>query len=65
MQIVKKSVKLPKIARYLTEHCGLFSWLSSVLSFTINHLTGDDKNFYRRQLVTVLEVRILFLGSVL
>ncbi|PKI67693.1 uncharacterized protein LOC116192162 isoform X1 [Punica granatum] len=56
LQIVKKSVKLPKLARYLAEQCGLFSWLSSVLSFATNNLSGDDRSFCSRQLIAVLEV---------
>ncbi|KAK4804939.1 hypothetical protein SAY86_004756 [Trapa natans] len=59
LQIIKKSVKLPKIARYLSERCGLFSWLSSVLSFITNGHARDDKDFYSRQLMTVLEVKTL------
>ncbi|KAJ8549981.1 hypothetical protein K7X08_033688 [Anisodus acutangulus] len=32
VQIVKKSVRIPKMARYLVEQCGLISWSSIVVS---------------------------------
>ncbi|KAL5804145.1 hypothetical protein ACOSQ3_030945 [Xanthoceras sorbifolium] len=54
--IVKKSVKLHKMACYLVEHCGLFSWLSSMLPFLTMMLLGDQKSFFLRQLDVVIEV---------
>lgn len=32
MQIVKKSMKFDKTSRHLVEHCGVISWLSSLIS---------------------------------
>lgn len=64
LQVVKKSVKLHQLARYLVEHCGLFSWLSSVLSFSSGRLFEDEKSFSLMQLLVVLEVIYSFpLGS--
>lgn len=53
---MKKSVKLHKMARYVVEHCGLFSWLSSVLSFSGGRISEDEKGFFLKQLLVVLEV---------
>lgn len=54
LQIVKKSVRLPKSAYHLVEHCGLVSWLSSIISFSGQKL-GDQKEFYLTQMVLVVE----------
>ncbi|XP_056167551.1 uncharacterized protein LOC130134424 isoform X1 [Syzygium oleosum] len=56
LQIVRKSVRLRKMACHLVEHCGLFSWLSSALSHINEMLSGDEKGFYFDQLVVILEV---------
>ncbi|KAK2639656.1 hypothetical protein Ddye_027451 [Dipteronia dyeriana] len=56
LMIVKKSVKLHKMACYLVEHCGLFSWLSSLLPLFTMMLLGDGKRFFLNQLVVVIEV---------
>ncbi|KAL3736326.1 hypothetical protein ACJRO7_025308 [Eucalyptus globulus] len=56
LQIVKKSVRLRKMACHLVEHCGLFSWLSSALPHINEMLSGDEKGFYFDQLVVILEV---------
>lgn len=32
LQIVRKSVRIPKMARYLVEQCGLISWSSCAVS---------------------------------
>lgn len=58
---MKKSVKLHKMACYLVEHCGLFSWLSSILSSFSGMLLGDDKGFFVPQLVVVIEVFVVFI----
>ncbi|XP_035543314.1 uncharacterized protein LOC108983821 isoform X4 [Juglans regia] len=63
LQIVKKSVKLHKMARYLVQHCGLFSWLSSVLSFSSDELFEDKESFFLMQLHVVLEVVIDAISS--
>ncbi|KAC9631546.1 hypothetical protein E3N88_45514 [Mikania micrantha] len=39
LQIVKKSMKFDKTSRYLTEHCGVISWLSSLIS----NFSGSNK----------------------
>lgn len=52
---MKKSIKLHKMTRYLVENCGLFSWLSSVLSNSRMHLR-EEKCFFLMQMVVVLEV---------
>ncbi|KAK0600723.1 hypothetical protein LWI29_017841 [Acer saccharum] len=56
LMIVKKSVKLHKMACYLVEHCGLLSWLSSLLPLFTMMLLGDGKRFFLTQLVVVIEV---------
>lgn len=53
---MKKSVKLHKMARYLVQRCGLFSWLSSILSFSSDKLFEDKESFFLMQLHVVLEV---------
>ncbi|KAJ0657662.1 putative nucleolar pre-ribosomal-associated protein [Helianthus annuus] len=47
LQIVKKSMKFDKTSRYLIEHCGVISWLSSLIS-TFSGSTS--------QLAVILEV---------
>ncbi|KAK9209684.1 hypothetical protein WN944_002052 [Citrus x changshan-huyou] len=54
--ILKKSIKLHKMACYLVEHCGLFSWLSSLLSSFSGMLLGGEKMFLMAQLIVVVEV---------
>ncbi|XP_010267868.1 PREDICTED: uncharacterized protein LOC104604974, partial [Nelumbo nucifera] len=56
LEILKKSVKLHILARYLVEHCGLISWLSSALSVSSERLHGDEKNIFLRQITIVVEV---------
>ncbi|GLT56603.1 hypothetical protein SLA2020_296340 [Shorea laevis] len=56
LEVVKKSVKLQKMANYLVEHCGLFSWLSSILSVYSKLLFEDEKKFFLAQLTVVVEV---------
>lgn len=56
LQIVKKSVKLHKMAHYLVEHSGLLSWLSSVLSLVSGTLLFGENQFSLTQLVLVTEV---------
>ncbi|CAK7338479.1 unnamed protein product [Dovyalis caffra] len=53
---VKKSAKLHRMARYLVEHCGLFPWLSSVLSVYKAMLHENEIKFFSRQLAVVIEV---------
>lgn len=56
LQIVRRSVKLHKLARHLVEQCGLISWLSSVVSSFGERLCGDKKCSFLTQLTVVLEV---------
>ncbi|KAL5548345.1 hypothetical protein UlMin_003576 [Ulmus minor] len=56
LQIVKKSIKLHKMARHLVENCGLFSWLSSVLFSSDKRQSSEDNKFFVTQLAAVLEV---------
>lgn len=53
---MKKAVKLHKMARYLVEQCGLFSWLSSVLSISSESHFRDEKSLFLLQLGVVSEV---------
>ncbi|MCL7038448.1 hypothetical protein MKW94_007375, partial [Papaver nudicaule] len=53
--IVKKSVKLPTLARYLVKACGLLSWLSSVFCFCDKRLYGDDKDQSVKMMTISLE----------
>ncbi|KAF5728208.1 hypothetical protein HS088_TW21G00353 [Tripterygium wilfordii] len=56
LQAVKKSVKLHTMAYYLVEHCALFSWLSSVVSFPGRMLLGDEKGFFLMRLALAVEI---------
>ncbi|XP_059628326.1 uncharacterized protein LOC132271080 [Cornus florida] len=56
LQIVKKSVKLHKLACYLVEHCGLISWLSAVISFFCGKQCEDQSGSSVTLLSLVLEV---------
>lgn len=63
---MKKAVKLHKMARYLVEQCGLFSWLSSVLSILSESHFRDEKSLFLLQLGVVSEVITeTFLSAVL
>ncbi|CAH9077203.1 unnamed protein product [Cuscuta europaea] len=56
MQIVKKSTKLSKMVRHLIEHCGLISWLSSVVTSFCGIQYCEKKGFLSTHLALVLEV---------
>ncbi|KAK9268493.1 hypothetical protein L1049_000245 [Liquidambar formosana] len=56
LQMVKKSVKLHKMARHLVEHCGLISWLSSVVSFFSERLCLGKRSSFSTQLIVAIEV---------
>lgn len=53
--IVKRAVKLHKMVIHLVEHCGLLSWLSSILSICSRELSRDH-NTFTRKLSLILEV---------
>lgn len=61
MQMVKKSVKLHKLARYLVEQCGIVSWFSSLISSFPGYLCKDPGGSQLAQLAELLEVLILIL----
>ncbi|KAK3036680.1 hypothetical protein RJ639_031548 [Escallonia herrerae] len=56
LQTVRKSIKLHKMALYLVEHCGLISWLSSVVSSFCGRKHQYERSFSSTQLNVVLEV---------
>ncbi|KAL6954143.1 diphosphoinositol-polyphosphate diphosphatase [Sarracenia purpurea var. burkii] len=56
LQVVKKSVKLRKMARYLVEHNCIISWLSSIVSFFCGKQYQGQTKFPLAPLITVLEV---------
>ena len=58
-QVVRKSVKLHKMARHLVENCGLLSWCSSFFSMLTTKPTGDEDSRF----VVVLEVCTVFLNN--
>ncbi|KAJ4980420.1 hypothetical protein NE237_031257 [Protea cynaroides] len=62
LQIVKKSVNSQVLARYLVEYCGLISWLSFVISFSIETLHGNSENHLVTQLTMVLEVTVVVIS---
>lgn len=53
IQIVKKSVRVPKMARYLVEQCGLISWSSCLVS-SFSWSQCRRKSFV--ELIVILEV---------
>lgn len=55
LQVMKKSVKVQRMAFYLVEN-GLFSWLCSIISASSTRLTKDQKSIFSKQLILVLEV---------
>jgi nucleolar pre-ribosomal-associated protein 1 len=57
MQVIKKSIKVQKIARHLVKRCSLFSWLSSLISVTRRGgLNGDENRFFLKHVLDVLKV---------
>ncbi|KAK3030709.1 hypothetical protein RJ639_037206 [Escallonia herrerae] len=56
LQTVRKSVKLHKMALFLVEHCGLISWLSSVVSSFCGRKHQYERSFSSMQFNVVLEV---------
>ncbi|XP_048234758.1 uncharacterized protein LOC8266787 isoform X2 [Ricinus communis] len=57
LQVVKKSVKLDRMTRHLVESCGLFPWLSTVLSISSAMLDENKDSFSSLQLVLAIEGR--------
>ena len=56
LQIIKKAVKLHKIAHHLVRDCGLLSWMSSVLPISSSLQTGNEKDFFTDHLLAIIEV---------
>ncbi|CAN1172113.1 Nucleolar pre-ribosomal-associated protein 1 [Linum perenne] len=63
LHIIKKSVKLHKIARHLVRDCGLLSWLSSVLPISSSLRTDNEKDFFSEHLLAIVEVIIDVVSS--
>ncbi|CAN0924954.1 Nucleolar pre-ribosomal-associated protein 1 [Linum grandiflorum] len=61
--IIKKAVKLHKIAHHLVRDCGLLSWLSSVLPISSNLQTGNEKDFFSEHLLAIVQVIINVVSS--
>ncbi|XP_058732060.1 uncharacterized protein LOC131603666 isoform X2 [Vicia villosa] len=57
IEVIKKSIKVKKIARHLVKRCSLFSWLSSLISVTRRvGLNGDENRFFMKHVLVVLKV---------
>ncbi|XP_061372643.1 uncharacterized protein LOC133315092 [Gastrolobium bilobum] len=56
IEVIKKSVKLHKIARHLVKHCSLFSWFSSLVSVTKERLNGDENRFFLKHVLVILKI---------
>ncbi|KAI7735982.1 hypothetical protein M8C21_022394 [Ambrosia artemisiifolia] len=56
LQIVKKSMKFEKTSRYLIEHCGVISWMSSLISTFSGNTYHEQKGVLLSQLALILEV---------
>ncbi|XP_050893482.1 uncharacterized protein LOC127100380 isoform X3 [Lathyrus oleraceus] len=57
IEVIKKSIKVQKIARHLVKRCSLFSWLSSLISVTRRlGLNGDENKFFMKHVLVVLKV---------
>ncbi|XP_024971211.1 uncharacterized protein LOC112510123 isoform X3 [Cynara cardunculus var. scolymus] len=56
LQIVKKVVKFDKTSRYLIEHCGVISWLSSLISNFCGSTYQEKRGGLLAQLAVILEV---------
>ncbi|XP_047968873.1 uncharacterized protein LOC125212686 [Salvia hispanica] len=56
IQVVKKGVLLHKAVWFLVEHCGVISWLSSILPFLHGSGFEDQRKFVLAQLPIILEV---------
>ncbi|KAJ9540122.1 hypothetical protein OSB04_026628 [Centaurea solstitialis] len=56
LQIVKKSIKFDKTCRYLIEHCGVISWLSSLVSNFCGSTYQEKRGGLLTQLAVVKDV---------
>lgn len=56
VEMVKKSVKINKLAWHLVVHCGIISWLSSHVASFYGILLRDQRSFSFAKLAVVLEV---------
>ncbi|KAJ1441363.1 Nucleolar pre-ribosomal-associated protein 1, N-terminal [Sesbania bispinosa] len=66
IEVIKKSVKLHKIARHLVKHGSLFSWFSSLISVTRERLHRDENRFFLKHVLVVLKVvnDVISFGSI-
>ena len=53
---MKKSIKFDKASRYLIEHCGAISWLSSLVSNFCGSTYQEKRGGLLTQLAVILEV---------
>ncbi|XAR52354.1 hypothetical protein NMG60_11020377 [Bertholletia excelsa] len=56
LQVVKKSVKLHRMMRYVVEHCGVLLWLSPIVSDICSKQNQSQRDFPLTLLMTVLEI---------
>ncbi|XP_057433669.1 uncharacterized protein LOC130726425 isoform X4 [Lotus japonicus] len=56
IEVLKKSVRLNKIARHLVKQCSLFSWFSCIISVTRERLNGEDNRVFLRHVSVILKV---------
>ncbi|TKY46883.1 Nucleolar pre-ribosomal-associated protein 1 [Spatholobus suberectus] len=56
IEVIKKSVKLHKVARHLVKQCALFTWFSSLISVTRARLNGDENKRFLKHVLVVLKV---------
>ncbi|RDY02938.1 Nucleolar pre-ribosomal-associated protein 1, partial [Mucuna pruriens] len=56
IEVIKKSVKLHKVARHLVKRCSLFSWFSSLISVTRQRLDGDENKLFLKHVLVALKV---------
>ncbi|KAM7278954.1 hypothetical protein ACFE04_006088 [Oxalis oulophora] len=63
LQIIKKSVKLQKLACHLIEQRALLPWLSHVLSASCGMLSGEEKSSSLRQFTLVIEIINIVISS--
>ncbi|PWA96465.1 hypothetical protein CTI12_AA038640 [Artemisia annua] len=63
LQVVKESLRFDKTSRYLIEHCGVISWLSSLISSFCGSTYQEQKGVLQSQLAVILEVANIVVAS--
>ncbi|XP_071738783.1 uncharacterized protein [Rutidosis leptorrhynchoides] len=56
LQIVKKSLKFEKMCKYLIEHCGVISWLSSLISNFCGSTCQEQRGVLLTQLAVIIKI---------